>query len=78
MLGILHRWHSLVVGWVLLNKIPIWWWGYVKHTPNLATVPLRNFFFFLLVCSNLKYRTHQFLFQAYTGTEKLLNFMYTD
>lgn len=77
MLGILDCWHSLVEGWVLLNKIPIWWWGYDKHTPNLATVPLRNLFF-LLVCSNLKYRAHQFLFQAYTRTEKLLNFMYTD
>lgn len=77
MLGILDCWHSLLVSWVLLNKILIWWWGYIKCTPNLATVPLRNLFF-LIVCSNLKYRTHQLLIQAYTGTEKLCNFTYTD
>lgn len=77
MLEILDCWHSLLVGWVLLNKIPIWRWGYVKRTPNLATVPLKNLFF-LIVCSHLKCHIHQLLMQAYTRTEKLCNFMYTE
>lgn len=92
-LEILHCWHSPLVLWILSNKIPIQWWNHIKFTFSPATVPLRNLFFWL-VCSNLKNYSHQFLpptssllwtnfgcshqLQAYAGTEKLFNFMYTN
>lgn len=76
-LEILHCWHSPLVLWILSNKIPIQWWNHIKFTFSSATVPLRNLFFWL-VCSNLKNCSHQFLLQAYAGTEKLVNFMYTN